>query len=146
MQTAAWMRLDEAAASLLEMLAADFAAPGTGGVLHLVHPRPIPWRDVFAPYAAALGVPLVPFGEWLERLAKHAADPASVPAVRLLEFWRTLGARGFDAMGGIEAVSTARAQSVAPTLRDMRPLDEKDVWKWYEYWTRAGALRAGEGA
>ncbi|EJD42005.1 acetyl-CoA synthetase-like protein [Auricularia subglabra TFB-10046 SS5] len=138
--TASWMRLDEAAAALIDMLSFT-----ESGVLHLVHPRPIPWRDVFQTYASTLNVPLVPFPDWLNRLTKHAADPAGVPAVRLLEFWKTFGDAGFDAMSGIEAVDTTRAQAVSPTLRDMRPLDQKDVRRWYEYWTRTGALR-GEPA
>ena len=76
-------------------------APGPLSHLHLVHPRPVPFRTLVAPIAAALAVPLVPYAAWLRALeaslAPQAADADSEhevdamranPALRLLDFFR----------------------------------------------------------
>ncbi|EJD42001.1 acetyl-CoA synthetase-like protein [Auricularia subglabra TFB-10046 SS5] len=130
-----WMRLEEAAGSVIEMLAFP-----SSGILHLVHPRPSSWRSVFALYSALQGAPLVPFEQWLARIAKSSKDPEGVPAVRLFEFWRSFGDAGFDGMNKMEDISTAKAQEISPTLKNMRALDEKDARAWFEYWQRKGVL------
>lgn len=137
MQNSFWVRLDEAAASLIEMRDAV-------GVLHLVHPRPIPWRTTFNVFAKKLDVPLVPFHEWLARIeAFGEADPEGgrvVPALRLAEFYKELGEAGFGSMSRMENVSTVKAQEVSATLRHMAPLTEADAEKWLAYWQRSGVL------
>ena len=45
--------------------------------LHLVSPKPVPWNAVFLPIADRLGVPAVPYEEWLERLKKAAATASA---------------------------------------------------------------------
>lgn len=136
-QDVSWMRLDEAAASLIEMRDAH-------GVLHLVHPKPIPWKTVFVTFSKALRVPLVPFQEWLGRLTAfgeaHPEGGREVPALRLIEFYKSLGNMGFDAMVNIESLSTTKAQSISPTLRNMPPLKDTDADKWLAYWKKSGVI------
>lgn len=124
------MRLDEAAAALIEMRNAS-------GVLHLLHPRPIPWRMVLDEFSRETGTPLVPWDEWMARLT---TTPEDVPALRILEFWRNLGPAGLSGMSEIECVETVRAQKVSPTLRSMAPLSRADSGKWMAYWKRAGVV------
>ncbi|KZV95712.1 acetyl-CoA synthetase-like protein [Exidia glandulosa HHB12029] len=133
-----WIRLDEAAASVIEMRDAS-------GVLHLVHPRPVPWRTAFDTFSRTLGnVPIVPFSDWMGRLIAYAeANPEGgreVPAMRLLEYYKGIGPTGFDGMARVENISTVKAQVVSPTLRNMAPMSEVDAEKWIAYWKRAGVL------
>lgn len=131
------MRLDEGAASLIDMRDAT-------GILHLVHPRPIPWRNVFKVFSSRLGVPIVPYNEWLERLvALGEADAEGgrlVPALRLLEFYKSLGEGGFRSMSQMENISISKAREASVTLSNMDALNEADVEKWLAYWKRAGVL------
>lgn len=131
------MRLDEAAASVIEMRDAT-------GVLHLVHPRPIPWRRVFSIFSHQLNVPIVPFSEWLGRLrAFGESDPEGgriVPALCLESFYQGLGEKGFGMMSQTENISTVKAQEVSATLKRMTALKDSDVNKWLAYWQQSGVL------
>ncbi|KZV99483.1 acetyl-CoA synthetase-like protein [Exidia glandulosa HHB12029] len=132
-----WMRLDEAAASLIEMRDAS-------GLLHLIHPRPIAWRTVFNVFSKKLDVPVVPYSEWLGRLiAFGEADPEGgrvVPALRLLEFYKGLGEGGFNSMSQMENISISKAREASITLDRMAALSEADAEKWLAYWQRSGVL------
>lgn len=132
------MRLDEAAAALIEMRDAS-------GILHLVHPRPIPWGTVLDVFSKATGVPRVQWAEWMARLVAfsdaHGADAArDVPALRLLEFWRSFGDGGLSNMSELELIATGKAEAVSSTLKNMLPLSPADAEKWLAYWKRAGVL------
>ena len=56
---------------------AEMRAAAPGSILHLVHPRATPWRTLLAPIANALGVPLVPYAQWLAAL-ERARGPRAV--------------------------------------------------------------------
>lgn len=45
-------------------------------IVHLVHPRPVRLRTLLGAAAAELGVPLLPYNVWLDRLAASAASIA----------------------------------------------------------------------
>ncbi|GBE77884.1 acetyl-CoA synthetase-like protein [Sparassis crispa] len=139
----AWVPVDTTASALLDMVASATVEP----VLNLVHPRPVPWDSLFAPAAARLGVPLVPYAEWLAKLeaaaaAKTAGKSASArevqqhdTAVTLLEFFR---AGEFD---GHMRLSTEKAERCSATLAQFRQLDKEDMLKTLEYWGKAGILK-----
>lgn len=48
-------------------------------VLNVVHPRPVPWKEVVKDLNAALGgkLEVVPFGEWLKAVEKVAVSPTA---------------------------------------------------------------------
>lgn len=130
----AWIRLHEAAASLLEMRDAS-------GVLHLVHPRPVPWREIFSVFSREMEVPLVSFREWISRLTKpNIGDAEDLPVLRLLEFWTSLGDAGFDTMSAMEDITSSQAQEVSPALKSMSPLTVADAGEWMNYWRLSGVL------
>ncbi|EJD40563.1 acetyl-CoA synthetase-like protein [Auricularia subglabra TFB-10046 SS5] len=128
----AWMRLDEAAAAVIEMRDA-------AGVLHLVHPRPVPWRVALSTFSKTTGVPLVPWDDWMARLTS-ADSSEDVPALRILGFWRGLGTSGLAGMSAMEDIATGRAQEISPILRNMAPLSTADAAEWLSYWQRLGAI------
>lgn len=130
----AWVRVPDAATVLIELLSAHDGP--ASAVLHLVNPRPIPWRTVFGAYAEALGVPLLPASECLRRLAQSE----NVPAARLRPFWRMVMQRESEDFTPFEIIDTRKAQALSPALRSMRPLDEADFDSWLAYWMRAGVL------
>lgn len=68
-------------------------------VVHLVHPKPVPWPAVFGPFAEFLDIPLMSYGEWLKRLedSRKVLSESEVelmkkiPALKLLDFFRVNG-------------------------------------------------------
>ncbi|KAK7470219.1 large subunit of alpha-aminoadipate reductase [Stygiomarasmius scandens] len=56
---------------------------------HLVHPRPVKWRDLAQCIASQLNVRLVSFSEWLGMLSGAAAEK-EIPALRILPFFKIL--------------------------------------------------------
>ncbi|EJD42002.1 NAD(P)-binding protein, partial [Auricularia subglabra TFB-10046 SS5] len=145
-QEVTWMSVPDAAAVLADLLGAEAGRP----VLHAVHPRPTAWRTVFRPYAAALGVPLVPFSEWMRRLQQRDDAPAStlmgvwhVVTVRLLPFRRLFNNDcGLDDLARFEDIDMRKARALSPALDGMEPIRGDEVQGWFEYWARTGVLSA----
>ncbi|KAJ3557213.1 hypothetical protein NM688_g1592 [Phlebia brevispora] len=63
-----WIPCDEAALALIQMRNAE------ASILHLAHPRPVPWRRFLEPIAHALQVPLVPYTDWLSALKQSGSE------------------------------------------------------------------------
>ncbi|KAI9065204.1 acetyl-CoA synthetase-like protein [Trametes sanguinea] len=118
--------------------------------LHLVHPKPVPWRTIITPIAEELGVPLVTYDEWLSALRKSthglagSADEVGLmkanPALRLVDFFgglKTLPER--EPMGTVY-LSTEKAIQVSPTLDNLPALGALQAKQWLAAWRRSGFL------
>ncbi|KAH9911783.1 acetyl-CoA synthetase-like protein [Epithele typhae] len=133
-----WVPVDVAAAALLEMTRSR--AP----VLHLRSPRPVPWDIVFAPMAARLRVPLVPYAEWLARVEADAAaaarDGSGHDAAHSL-----LAFLGSARMGGAEgALDVSEAVGCSKALADVAPLSGEDAERYLGFWDKVGFVRLPE--
>lgn len=109
-------------------------------VLHLVHPRPVELDFVARTLAAELGLPLCPYAEWVDALETEMGDvdmaERDLPALRLLDFFRSMRARWGDASGPTLLCEHAVASS--PTLKAAVPLGAADVQSWIAYWRSIG--------
>ncbi|TFY81856.1 hypothetical protein EWM64_g2159 [Hericium alpestre] len=126
----AWLPVDVAASALLQMLHSKEP------VLHLVHPHPVGWDTVFGYFSTALdGLSVIPYSDWVSRFrsAETKVDSDSTSAM-LTEFFET--GDFSDA-----PLSMEKAVKVSQALRNARPLQEKDVINWIEYWKKVGFLR-----
>ncbi|TBU28871.1 acetyl-CoA synthetase-like protein [Dichomitus squalens] len=132
-----------AAQALLEMRSSP------SPVLHLVHPHPVAWRTLLEPIADELGVPLVPFQDWLAALEECDSDPldeghtdavGTNPALRLLGLFRswTSGSKSGPVSG--LRVLTDKAEAASETLRDLPHLEEEVARSWIAAWRRSGFL------
>lgn len=65
-----WINADDVARAVLE---ARSASSGLSPI-HIQHPRPVPWNDIFGPIATNYGVLPVPFDSWFESLCDSAQD------------------------------------------------------------------------
>ena len=113
-------------------------------VLHLVSPYPVPWNNIFLPIAERLGVPAVPYAEWLARLEQSAAAAAGTrpsaeqhdAAHNLIDFFKTAG------MGGSKGpLSTEKAVRCSRALAEVRPIGREDAVNYVEFWGKVGHLR-----
>lgn len=127
----------------------------TSPIVHLVHPDPAPWADFAETVSSELRVPLVPYSEWLRRLEERALSSEddsdaeeSLPAAKILPFFRQAATGMEDSQGGKEAmglatldISCAMRESV--TMRDMgsmRRIGVEEVKMWLEDWRSRGYL------
>jgi len=130
---------------MLEMSRFD-SQPGSH-TLHVAHPRGVPFNTLIAPVASSLNVPLVPYPDWLSRLATahktaqsySAAEleraQAANPALRLFSFFQSARAGPEWEPLGVARLDTARAIRVSSVLaKDAKPLGEENVWKWMSAW------------
>lgn len=130
----------------------------TEAVVHLYHPRPVPWTTIIRSAADALmpltndsALPLVSWAEWLAKLESYGSeDVKRIPGLKLLPFYRGL-ARG-DAQArslaeheasqreavGFVTIATGKMQALSPTLHDMNPMDPEDPKRWVAYWRSKG--------
>lgn len=78
-------------------------------------------------------------------MSKHALQPA----VRLLSFFRGVGAAAEHAKGvkgaiaeagGQPAFATEKLQRLCPSIADLGPLDRQYVKAWVAYWKKTGFL------
>lgn len=96
-------------------------------------------------FSEALSLPLVPFAEWVERLAKSAHDfgegreaemAKSNPALRLLSFFRSgVSAQSAEAFGAIR-MDTSQAVIAAESFKEERlpQLSADGARSWLNYW------------
>ncbi len=109
-----------------------------GSILHLVHPRPVPWRTIVAPIAEELGVPMVPFGTWLAALEQLASRKGAEvveqnPALLLLTLFKRKPVSLLD-------VETRNACAESNTLDNMDELGDEIARKWVAGWRTSGFL------
>ncbi|OBZ65511.1 L-aminoadipate-semialdehyde dehydrogenase large subunit [Grifola frondosa] len=143
-----WLPVDTAAAALVDML--DSPRP----IVHLRHPRPVPWSTMMQHFASSLRVPLVPYAQWIARLEEGWADARARDrrylehAVRLQDFFRSAragaGAPGLENNGLSVLMAMDAGVGVSETLRDpaLPLLGAAEVEKWMGYWREIGFLPA----
>ncbi|TFK84744.1 acetyl-CoA synthetase-like protein [Polyporus arcularius HHB13444] len=138
-----WLPVDTAAAALLELLAPKDSAASDGArteYAHLVCPTPTPWDAVFGEYAKRLGLPLVPIGEWVQRLESYSRSNTAAEGgagLHLLEFFT----KGLES--GVEDVlSTEKTVARSRVLAEAKPVDEKDVERSLKFWVDVGAIKS----
>ena len=115
---------------------------------HVVHPRGVSFNALIALAASWLGVSLVPFPEWLSRLAEERKarsdldrSQADNPALRLFGFYGSARTGPEWEALGLARVDTSRAVRVSKVLAvDAKPLGEENVWKWLSAWSSSGFL------
>ncbi|KAF5353868.1 hypothetical protein D9756_007248 [Leucocoprinus leucothites] len=113
--------------------------------LHLVHPNPATWSDVFKLVSRSLDVPLVPYSKWLDALEESAQTPNQVPpsSLQLLDFYRSankpLSSQDDEAFG-FPRLSTKQAELAVPALSSLDQLGLEDVTSWLSYWGSTGVL------
>ncbi|KAI0917633.1 Type I Iterative Polyketide synthase (PKS) [Taiwanofungus camphoratus] len=143
-----WMPVGAGAAALADML--DSAQL----VLHIRHPRPVPWAAVMGHLAAALRVSIVPYAEWVTRLERSlgAADTGTAKYVergtRLLQWFRMAVDGGAvhraakEDNGLTHVLSVDEACRASRTLGDghLPQLGQRDVETWLAYWRSVGHL------
>ncbi|KAJ2984009.1 hypothetical protein NUW54_g10574 [Trametes sanguinea] len=117
--------------------------------LHLVHPKPVPWRTVIAPIAEALGVPLVAYDEWVTSLQKSIDGRGTEeevelmkanPALRLVDLFKGLKTSPERESLGTVYLSTQKSTQVSETLANLPPLDADRARTWIAAWRRSGFL------
>lgn len=125
-----------AARIMVEMLHAS------SQVLHLVHPRPTPLRELIQPIADALGARVVSYAEWLEVLESTGTADAVTqlerlrdnPALKLLSFFRA------NSMMSEGTVSTQEAVKASKELERIPVLGPGDSKRWLTAWRASGFL------
>ncbi|EIW79469.1 acetyl-CoA synthetase-like protein [Coniophora puteana RWD-64-598 SS2] len=157
-----WIPLDLAASGLVDLSLPDaLRAQNTDqGIVHLVHPRPAPWRNIVKAVAAELGgIELVTYSVWLERVEEETSKKGSgctLRAVPLMSFFKQVGeyeamrlkednragkkdkqALGLG-MGTIECKVAVEHSESLSQVSDA--LGEEDVKRWLGYWKRVGII------
>lgn len=143
------MPMDVAAQTLRDMLDSDDL------ILHLVHSHPVQWSSLFEPASQILGLRLVSYAEWLEKLeasvselssSKDAAENAEEnPALRIIDFFRASapasdgksasnGEENASEAMGLKRLSLDKALGVSATLKTCAPLSVEDMSKWMKCW------------
>ncbi|KAI0350560.1 acetyl-CoA synthetase-like protein [Trametes cingulata] len=133
-----WVAVDVVAAALQDMVDSNKRA------LHLVSPAPVQWNTVFVPIAEHLGLPTVPYAEWLAKLEQSAAAASAGPGVgqhdaahNLLGFFKSEG------MGGAAVpLSTERAVRCSKSLANVRPIGREDALNYVKFWQKVGHVKA----
>ncbi|KIJ40867.1 hypothetical protein M422DRAFT_780553 [Sphaerobolus stellatus SS14] len=142
---ASFVPLQVAAKALVEL------RRSSGIFANLVHPRPVPWGNVIGWISELLGVPIIPYSEWLRRLEASPRTSESLlnnPALHLLDFYRVATPpKGFSGLDkrevfGIAKYDTTKTVTDAPSLspEHLPQLIEEDVRRWIEYWKTKGVL------
>lgn len=101
---------------------------------------------MFSQISTVLGVPLVPFSEWVVKLEESAegSNPEDNPALRLLDYYRMVVMIENSTLeaAGMVRFATEVSKKESSILRDpnMRCVEAGEVQKWLEYWRLVGLL------
>jgi hypothetical protein len=134
-----WIPIHTAAAAIVEMRFSEKP------FLHLAHPDPVAWDNIFRHFSALLNVPMVEYDEWLAKLEEMANDRQAFtnnPALHLLHFFQSVNkpvASDDSESLGFPRMETSAAVQVAPSMR-YRSLGKDDVEMWVAYWRNVGFL------
>ncbi|RPD77318.1 acetyl-CoA synthetase-like protein [Lentinus tigrinus ALCF2SS1-7] len=139
MQDLTWVPVDVVASTLQDMAMVETDERA----LHLVSPEPVPWNSVFIPIAERLGVPAVPYAEWLARLENSAVVASECPGVaqhdsahNLISFFKHEG------MGGASIpLSLEKALRCSKALADAQPIGREDALRYVEFWENVGYVK-----
>lgn len=136
----AWLPVDVAARTVLDLSNSE-------GVFSLTHPHPASWNTVVSGAARRMGVPLVTYEEWLQKL--HHMDATTpeadliesmnkAPALKLKQFFThsTISPerREYVEALGNPRLSTKKSCRVSESLERCEQLSECDMMKWMDYW------------
>jgi len=149
-----WLPVDLAARAIID------SHKRMNDTIHIVHPRPTLWNTIMEPAAKSLGVPLVPYAEWLarlEHLTSHlfssSGDNTRVLALQLLDFYRlgmknVLRQKGTESMGLLPVVVSEKGLQTSATLKGemVQSLGAGDVQKWLDYWRTVDFIPKGASA
>ncbi|KAK2608938.1 hypothetical protein QQS21_002514 [Conoideocrella luteorostrata] len=135
-----WLPLEEAAASLSDLLLHD--GLDCHAVYHVDNPIRRDWKDMITVLAEALGIPekaVIPLTEWLRRVQIFPGEnPWDNPAAKAMDFFE----HKFQHMscGGV-TMATDNAREHSETLRNVRPVSDDVVKKYFQVWKTTGFLR-----
>jgi hypothetical protein len=112
-------------------------------VLHVAHPHPISWKSIIEPLAQTLSAEIVDYRQWVAVLENQlsdgvvsAVDIKRNPALRLLNFFKSIEIEEHTEPVGVPRLSVAKAVTISPTLASAEPLQPRDVEGWVEAWRK----------
>ncbi|KAH8102700.1 hypothetical protein BXZ70DRAFT_929500 [Cristinia sonorae] len=143
-----WTPVDVAARTIADIVTSPSTSSSSSlpELINLVHPRPVPWSDIFSAVHANTGsrLPTIPFAEWLSKVEAHSAnateqDFAAIPAIKLLRFFRGIAQGSVEApdaslAGGRPTFDSLQARKISAALDGAKPIGEGDVKLWLKYW------------
>lgn len=136
-----WLPLYDAGKAVAQMRHSEHPT------LHLVNPKPVPWRMYLEPICEELQVPLVPWNAWLSKLEDDLRDTSLSevehlqrnPALHLLEMFKHADLGEDFEPPGLVRLGTAKSTQVAPSLLDVEV--SRNVGKqWVDSWRASGFL------
>ncbi|KAL4783812.1 hypothetical protein BJX76DRAFT_357597 [Aspergillus varians] len=132
--TLSWIPVDQAAASVTELLLSSTASDL---VYHVENPIRQPWYDMLEIIGAELNIPLtLPWDQWLQRVSR--TDDEGNPAKKLSDFF----AKDFLRMACGEVImGTDAARGVSATLRGSDGVTGGTVRGYLQYWRDVGWLK-----
>ena len=146
--------MDVAAASITDVRVLSSSSDGAT-FLHLAHPNPVHINTIMRPVASLLGVPVVPYKDWLGKIEQALRDSVQAdssdsvvrenPVFKLIEFYRAAAdMKDPTAEAFIGAkVSVKQTVRVCQTLgsEKLECLSAKDVELWLGYWQKKGVIQ-----
>lgn len=113
--------------------------------VHLVHPRPVPWKIILQALSSDLQLDVTPYSDWLQRLEVHCSEhPSELNASNLLPFFQSIAdGRAWDKeCFGLPRLDATQALRVMKCLNSptYHSLGKVDVASWIDYLRRSGSL------
>lgn len=153
--------MDLAAETLVELRNAQYST------VHLLHPRPVPCKNIFRVISQELKLPLQPYAEWVNlleqavtatdvnmagRSAKLSTELERLPAGKILQLFKgglkaeeEIAASSDETVEvmGIPKLAIDKALASSPALSKATGLGSSDVVRWLGYWRKIGFLPSG---
>ncbi|OAA57976.1 Male sterility, NAD-binding protein [Niveomyces insectorum RCEF 264] len=138
MNTIDWIPVDTLAHIVRDLVHSDYAG-GRSEIYNLANPNAANWADlvrvVQAHWWPAETKP-VPFAAWLDALQTSAKelDPASLPAIKIVDFYKELAAEAALPAKDRIAYKTDKGRANSATMAGLGAVDGKAMETWLQQW------------
>nr|ARJ54151.1 nonribosomal peptide synthetase [Ramalina conduplicans] len=128
-----WIPVDVVSKIVAELSLNDIRnSTPTPRYYNVVNPHPVPWQDFIPSLKQSCGpeAQVVPLTEWTEKLrqfdANDAAEVASKPALKMLDFYAMMAASA----GGAAKYQTQAAVEASETMKGLEPVSASLMAMW----------------
>lgn len=126
-----WTPVDKAAKSVVELALAPMSEEQDApAVYHMDNPHSTTWSKLRPEVEIVLGVPAVPYTEWLQKLeSSDLSTGKENPAVKLMDYFRSI-----NTDRAMPVHDTTQAKSKSETMASLHAVDASLMRNWLTQW------------
>ena len=128
-----WMPVDNAAATICELMSVGSGTRESCQVYNIVNPRTTTWTYLLSELAAYRGLRRVALSDWVDCLKEHveSGQGKNIPAISLVEFFESAS----EAEKKKRLIDCSKSLALSPTLKGTQQISGDLMERWISQWS-----------